>query len=141
MHSTPRAIARPAALAALAALCTLAHAQGASAPTRGELLYTTHCIACHGAQVHWRDRRQAKDWESLKAPGRRGQATAGLQWSDADIVEVARHLNQTIYHYPQPADRVGRVGLPRSPAVSPAVSPDAALAAARAGTRALAPSE
>jgi mono/diheme cytochrome c family protein len=115
MRSIPPALAGIAALAALAALGTpgaAAHAQGAAAPTRGELLYATHCIACHTTQMHWRDERRAKDWESLKAQVRRWQATAGLQWSDADIAEVARHLNQTIYHYAQPYDRVSRLDLP-----------------------------
>ena len=37
---------------------------------------------------------------------RRWQGNAGLQWGDADIAEVARHLNDTIYHFPQTADRV-----------------------------------
>jgi mono/diheme cytochrome c family protein len=23
---------------------------------RGERLYTTHCIACHSTQMHWRDK-------------------------------------------------------------------------------------
>jgi len=109
MHSIPRAIACFAAFAAAATSGAVAHAQGAAAPTRGELLYTTHCIACHSTQMHWRDQRQAKDWESLKAQVRRWQATAGLQWSDADIAEVARHLNQTIYHYAQRSDRVSGV--------------------------------
>lgn len=26
--------------------------------SRGELLYSTHCIACHSTQIHWRE----KNW-------------------------------------------------------------------------------
>lgn len=89
--------------AVLAAACS---GVGAQTVTRGELLYTTHCIACHTAKMHWRDKRQATDWESLKAQVRRWQATAGLRWSEGDIAEVARHLNDTIYRYPQTRDRV-----------------------------------
>jgi mono/diheme cytochrome c family protein len=94
-------------LAGLAGATAAAFSQPAPAPTRGELLYTTHCIECHTTQMHWRDGREARDWDSLKAQVRRWQSNAGLGWTEADIVEVARHLNDTIYHYPQPSDRLG----------------------------------
>ena len=68
--------------------------------------YTTHCISCHTSQMHWRNDQQAYDWDSLKVQVRRWQGNANLQWGDADIAEVARHLNDTIYHYPQTGDRV-----------------------------------
>ena len=91
-----------------------AHAQAAPAQSRGQLLYNTHCISCHTTQMHWRNDRQAQDWDTLKLQVRRWQNNAGLQWGDADIVEVARHLNDTIYHFP-PTD--GRLSLaaPRLP--------------------------
>ncbi len=38
----------------------------ANAQTRGELLYSTHCVTCHTTQVHWRGNKQAYDWDSLK---------------------------------------------------------------------------
>ena len=76
-------------------------------PSRGELLYATHCHECHAAQLHWRDRRAATDWASLKAQVRHWQAQAFLNWSEADIVEVTRHLNDTIYRFPQTGNRVG----------------------------------
>jgi hypothetical protein len=71
-------------------------------PTRGRLLYETHCIACHTSQMHWRDARIARDWPGLVAQVRRWQERASLQWSEADVLEVARHLNATIYRLPQP---------------------------------------
>ena len=80
-----------------------AHAQGKSSPSRGELLYTTHCIACHSAQLHWRDRKLATDWAHLKAEVDRWQKTTGLQWRDEDVTEVARYLNTRYYHFPAPA--------------------------------------
>lgn len=79
----------------------------AAAQARGELLYANHCGTCHGAQMHWRDKKLAIDWNTLLAQVRRWQDNAGLQWDAADIEEVARHLNATIYRYPEPA----RVGL------------------------------
>ena len=92
-------------LAGLACASAAALSQTAS-PSRGHLLYTTHCIECHTAQVHWRDGKRARDWDSLKAEVRRWQATAALGWTDTDIVEVTRYLNDTIYHHPQGSDHL-----------------------------------
>jgi len=69
-------------------------------PGRGELLYTTHCIACHNSQVHWRDRRLVTDWASLRAEVRRWQKISGLVWNDEDNAAVARYLNEHYYLYP-----------------------------------------
>ncbi len=91
-----------------------AAAQTAPEATRGQLLYATHCIECHNSQIHWRDQRIATDWESLKAQVRRWQARALLGWSDADIVEVTRHLNETVYRFAPPTDRVALATGPSS---------------------------
>lgn len=69
-------------------------------PSRGELLYADHCIECHTQQMHWRDRRLAHDWESLKGQVRRWQDVSHLQWSDEDVNAVARYLNDSFYHFP-----------------------------------------
>lgn len=79
-----------------------ASAQATVAPGRGELLYTTHCVACHNARVHWRDQKLATDWASLRAQVRRWQAVQKLGWSEADITEVARYLNTFYYRYTPP---------------------------------------
>lgn len=79
-------------------------AQGAPTPTRGELLYSTHCIGCHSTQMHWRDGRRATDWPSLKVQVQRWQGAAALNWSESDVAEVARHLNDTIYHFPRTSE-------------------------------------
>ncbi|HSB22793.1 MAG TPA: cytochrome c [Burkholderiaceae bacterium] len=91
----------------LAAACVAAPAQNAPAPSRGQLLYTTHCVACHNSQVHWRDRRLATDWDTLKAQVQHWQARVLLTWSDDDIAEVTRYLNDAIYRFPQTSDRKG----------------------------------
>ena len=70
----------------------LALAPPAQAQSRGELLYSTHCIACHTAQVHWRDKKRATDWDSLEKQVRRWQAAGMLQWNQDDIDEVTRQL-------------------------------------------------
>jgi mono/diheme cytochrome c family protein len=72
---------------------------GAAAPSRGELLYTTHCIACHSTQMHWREQRRATDLDSLKEQVRLWQGRAFLSWSEDDIAEVTRYLNERIYRF------------------------------------------
>lgn len=69
--------------------------------SRGALLYSTHCIACHDSQIHWRDNKLATDWPSLKAQVRRWQAAATLGWKEDDITEVTRHLNALYYRFPE----------------------------------------
>ena len=79
-----------------------AEVQPARDASRGELLYSTHCIGCHGAQVHWREKTLVTDWASLQAQVIRWQGVAGLKWSNEDVAEVARYLNTRHYHYPAP---------------------------------------
>lgn len=84
----------------------LAGTSGAvSAQSRGELLYTTHCIACHSTQMHWRDQRRATDLDSLREQVRLWQGRALLSWSEGDIDEVTRYLNQRIYRFDQASVR------------------------------------
>ncbi|MDR3451795.1 MAG: cytochrome c [Rhodoferax sp.] len=71
----------------------------ARAQSRGELLYATHCIACHTTQVHWRDQRLATDWNSLQAQVVRWQAAGSLNWSEEDIVAVTQYLNDRFYGF------------------------------------------
>ena len=75
-------------------------AEPARDASRGELLYSTHCVACHTTQVHWRDKKLATDWKSLKAQVSRWQNASGQNWGEQDITEVARYLNTLYYHYP-----------------------------------------
>ncbi len=86
-----------------AAFPAAASAQVAAQSSRGELLYMTHCIACHTTAIHWRQKKLAVDWESLKRQVRRWAGNAGLAWTDADIAEVARYLNATYYRYAAPS--------------------------------------
>ncbi len=108
---------RLSACAVLAVFSASSQSQVTPAQTRGALLYTTHCVSCHTTQMHWRNNKQATDWDSLKVQVRRWQANAGLQWGEADIDEVSRYLNETIYRYPNPADRVGLVSTHKSPSI------------------------
>jgi mono/diheme cytochrome c family protein len=92
----------------------LALAAVAQAESRGELLYSTHCIACHTSQAHWRDKKVATDWISLKAEVQRWQATAMLQWNEEDVLEVTRYLNDTFYRFQRTTDRLSSLGAGRS---------------------------
>ena len=99
MTTTMRAMGVAAMV--LVPLCAAAQGLPGVAPGRGQLLYDNHCVACHNTQMHWRDRRQASDWASLKAQVRRWQGEAKLGWSEDEIDDVARFLNDTIYRFPQ----------------------------------------
>lgn len=96
------------ALPAIVALWVGAFAAtpGAAAQSRGELLYTTHCNACHTTQVHWRTNKAARDWASLKFQVQRWQAVGALGWSDGDVLDVTRYLNESIYRFDAPAEPV-----------------------------------
>jgi mono/diheme cytochrome c family protein len=69
--------------------------------SRGEMLYSTHCIACHNTQVHWRDKRLARDWPTLQAEVQRWQKFTNLGWGEEDVTIVARYLNTLYYRYPE----------------------------------------
>jgi len=84
--------------------CSLVAAPSAMGQSRGELLYSTHCISCHTTEMHWRDKRSANNWPSLKAQVRRWQEAASLAWSDGDILDVSRYLNESTYHFEQTAE-------------------------------------
>lgn len=83
--------------------CGFAQAQTADQlpRTRAAMLYENHCGTCHSKELHWRDKRLAKDWASLAYQVRRWQDNAGLNWSGEDIGAVAEHLNERIYRYPR----------------------------------------
>jgi mono/diheme cytochrome c family protein len=89
-------------LSALGAI-PVASAQIRDNYARGELLYSTHCITCHSSQIHWRDKKVAKDWRTLKAEVGRWQNASGLGWSEEEVTDVARYLNTVHYHFQVPA--------------------------------------
>jgi len=91
-----------APLAACVLLGTLLCGTPAAAQSRGELLYTTHCVACHSTEVHWRDHRLATDWDGLQAQVARWQAIGFLAWSDDDIAAVTKYLNERYYGFKAP---------------------------------------
>jgi mono/diheme cytochrome c family protein len=95
-----------AALALAAAPVPAQQTVPGSDASRGELLYTTHCIGCHTTQMHWRDKKLATDWASLKSQVARWQTNTGLGWSDEEIADVTRYLNTRYYHFQSPRRQV-----------------------------------
>lgn len=91
-----------AVLAVLSGKPAEAGAQPVRDATRGELLYSTHCIACHNTEVHWRDKKSATNWITIQSEVQRWQKLMGLEWTDNDVAAVTRYLNSLYYHYPAP---------------------------------------
>jgi mono/diheme cytochrome c family protein len=104
---------------ALFAVLLAAAAAPVRAQSRGELLYTTHCIECHTSQMHWRDQKLVTDWRSLEGQVRRWQGTALLAWRDEDILEVTRYLNDKFYRFERTGDPVSGTGSPLRAAATP----------------------
>lgn len=98
-------------IATAADISRLEPAPAAPVPSRGALLYDTHCIECHTAQVHWRDRQRARDWSTLKAEVFRWQETARLAWTEAEVDAVTDYLNDAVYHFDAPREQA-REALP-----------------------------
>jgi mono/diheme cytochrome c family protein len=99
-----------------AAACAQAPAQVTSPPpplpltpppgmSQGELLYKTHCIGCHSTQVHWREKKIAKDWRTLVAEVQRWQSNIKLGWGNDEIGAVAHYLNGAFYHFQEPEEK------------------------------------
>ncbi|MGL4573622.1 MAG: cytochrome C [Burkholderiaceae bacterium] len=92
--------------AALISAHAAASAQAMGNAARGQLLYTTHCIECHTSQVHWREKRLATNWATLQAQVLRWQANAALNWSQGEIEDVSRYLNDKYYKFSIPVRAV-----------------------------------
>lgn len=70
--------------------------------SRGEMLYSLHCIACHNKEIHWRDKGAVKNWPSLVKEVDRWQKIGRLGWDNADVVETARYVNRLHYRFAEP---------------------------------------
>jgi mono/diheme cytochrome c family protein len=67
---------------------------------RGELLYSTYCIGCHTTQMHWREKKLATDWRSLRYQVRRWLENVAPGLDEEGITAIARYLNDLYYHFP-----------------------------------------
>jgi len=89
---------------ALVALSLLfATTPGRAADTgRGKALYESRCDKCHDLSVHSRDPRSARTFDHIRAFVARWDRELGAAWTDEEINEVARYLNDKYYHFPCP---------------------------------------
>jgi mono/diheme cytochrome c family protein len=95
---------------ALMLVSSLAAGQDTGAgEARGELLYSTYCVACHTTEAHWRDDKLATNWAGLKFQVRRWQANIGLGLGEDDVGAIASYLNGLFYHYSETdAEQAGK---------------------------------
>ena len=96
---------KPTVLAANAGTGSAADTPLNVVETRGALLYSTHCNACHTSKIHWREQRLATDIESLKFQVRRWQASIELGWTEDEIADVVRYLNAAFYGFPDAGEK------------------------------------
>lgn len=75
-------------------------APAAADTQRGRLLYENHCQVCHTSVVHVRDQRKAKSPAELRAFILRWSGELKLKWSDDELADVYRHLNNLYYKFP-----------------------------------------
>ncbi len=90
-----------ALLLATAALAVAAPARSADA-LRGRALYDARCSDCHDTSVHGRDKRAAANFEELRGWVAQWAANLGLKWTDAEVTDVAVHLNARYYRFACP---------------------------------------
>jgi len=96
---------KPTVLAANAGAGATADTPPNVVETRGALLYSTHCNACHTSKIHWREQRLVTDMESLKFQVRRWQASIELGWTEDEIADVVRYLNAAFYGFPDAGEK------------------------------------
>lgn len=68
-------------------------------PSRGEMLYTNHCLSCHESIVHIRNKRQVKNLAELQSIVSHWSQELELRWSSREIKDVVLYLNLHYYHY------------------------------------------
>lgn len=69
-------------------------------PSRGQLLYENHCLACHESQVHIRQKVKATDFAKIAYFVATWSSELNVDWSNEEILAVTNYLNQRYYKYP-----------------------------------------
>ena len=69
---------------------------------RGQALYEARCGGCHDTSVHGRSPRSAKSFDEVRGYVARWDKQLGTAWTDEEINEVARYLNEKYYQFPCP---------------------------------------
>ncbi len=67
---------------------------------RGRLLYENHCTSCHASTLHVRDQRKTKKPAEMRAMILRWSRELKLNWSENELADVYRYLNNRYYKFP-----------------------------------------
>jgi hypothetical protein len=68
-------------------------------PSRGQLLYENHCMACHESIVHIRTRQQVQSLSELQAQVRRWAEYLQLHWGKQEVEDVVDYLDHQYYQF------------------------------------------
>jgi len=68
-------------------------------PSRGQLLYENHCMACHESIVHIRTQQQARSLPALREKVMHWAAYMQLRWGKEEVEDVVGHLNSHYYKF------------------------------------------
>jgi len=69
------------------------------APSRGQLLYENHCMACHESVVHIRTQQQARSLPALRVKVLHWAAYMQLRWGKEEVEDVVSHLDRQYYKF------------------------------------------
>ena len=90
----------------IAALIMASLAQGAQAASmlpgdaaKGKKLVETGCTSCHGTEVYTRKDRKVKTIEGLIGQVGRCNTNLARHYSDAQLNDVVKHLNDAYYKF------------------------------------------
>ena len=90
----------------IAALVMASLAQGAQAASmlpgdaaKGKKLVEAGCTSCHGSEVYTRKDRKVKSVEGLMGQVGKCNANLARNYSDAQLNDVVKHLNDAYYKF------------------------------------------
>lgn len=98
-HASARAEPSPAPPAPESAATPASPRLLGPTPSRGQLLYENHCLACHESSVHIRARRTARAMPDVRASVARWAMHLKLDWKQEEIDDVAAYLNGRFYQF------------------------------------------
>jgi len=67
--------------------------------SRGKMLYSNHCHACHESNVHIRAHRKVKKKSDIEYWVKRWSTHLKLNWNNSDREQVIEFLNQEYYKF------------------------------------------
>ena len=68
-------------------------------PTRGQMLYENHCMACHESVVFIRDKQRIQSLKALRGKVSHWASYLHVGWGKDEVEEVVSHLNSQYYKF------------------------------------------